>query len=83
MIGMSEMWPWLVSFTYRAQWVIILSESAFLLISKGGLFSERFHLGSNLKKSQKDPEHYLFRWIGLRGVIWHLFWIFEQKQKTY
>ena len=55
MIGMSEMWPWLVSFTYRAQWVVILSEGAFLFFSKGGLVSERFHFGSNIKKPNYRP----------------------------
>ena len=42
---------------------------------KGGLISESFSFGSNIQRNvpNHSPEHLLFRWIVLRGVIWHLF----------
>ena len=38
-----------------------------------------FKGSSNIQKwvPTPNPEHFLFRWIVLRVVIWHLFWRFE------
>ena len=43
-----------------------------------------FHFDSNLPKYVPNhyPEHLLFWWIVLRIVIWHIFWMIEQKWKS-
>ena len=42
---------------------------------KVALSHKVFHFGSNVQKKvpNHSPEHLFFRWIVLRGVIWHLF----------
>ena len=52
--------------------------------AKGCLISENFSLRPKSNTSQNrcqitvPTKHLLLRWIVLNGVIWHLFWRFEQ-----
>ena len=53
---------------------------------KGGPISETFSIWhKSLKKRvpNHSPEHLIFRWIVLRGMIWYFFLRFEPKWKTF